>query len=67
MTRHERRAETRQMAQEGRDWFACMFWAAILTALLLGAVAGHARVSVVHGQMPVIYSETFIPSISKGE
>jgi len=67
MTRHERRAESRQMAQEGLDWFATLFWAAILTALLLGAVFGHARVSVAYGQgMPILYeAEMFMPQVSK--
>ena len=48
VNKYERRAESCQIAQEGLDWFAALFWAAILTALVLGAVAGHAWVSIGH-------------------
>lgn len=66
MTRHERRQHTRQLAQEAIDWFAWLFWAAILSALLWGAVAGHARVSVAYGadEMPGLVTEMFLPTIS---
>lgn len=66
MTRHERRAEARQLATEGLDWFATLFWSAIIAALVWGAVAGHARVSVAHGQgMPELRVEQFMPYVAR--
>lgn len=67
MNKHERRVQSQQMAQEGLDWFTALFWAAILAALLLGAVAGHARVSVAHAQMPELRVEQFIPFAAREE
>lgn len=73
MTRFDRRHKSlrqcqhsRQLAREGVDWFAALFWAAILSALLLGAVAGHARISVAYGadEMPGLVTEMFLPTIS---
>lgn len=68
MNRYERRTESRQMAQEGRDWFACMFWAIILTALVLGAVFGHGARSVAHGQaeqMPELRTDLLMPYVAR--
>lgn len=47
--------EEHPTAREGVDWFAGFVWGLLLSALLLGSVWGHARVSAqVLGEGPVI-------------
>lgn len=69
MTRHERRAESRQLATEAACNVRDVLLGVLLYLLIATAcVVGHSVVSarVAHGQgMPVIYTETFIPQVSK--
>lgn len=68
MTRHERRTESRQIATEAACNVRDVLLGVLLYLLIATAcVVGHSVVSarVAHGQMPVLYTETFIPQVSK--
>lgn len=68
MNKYERRAEARQLAQEAACNVRDVALGVLLYLLIATAcVVGHSVVSarVAHGQMPVIYTEMFMPQVSK--
>lgn len=68
MTPTERRAESRQIATEARDYAYDVLVGIVLALLLLGAVWGHSAVSVAYGQaeqMPELRTDLMLPYVAR--